>query len=286
MEAARPPSYRAGVARNAVGPLVRDWRLRRHRSQMDLALDVGVSPRHLSFVETGRARPSPELVLALADHLEVPLRERNVLLVAAGHAPRYEERSLDDPQLATARAALQRLLDTHDPYPGVVVDRAWNVVLANRAAGLLTGGIAPSLLGPPMNVFRVCLHPDGLASRTRNFPEWATYLLGQLRRACVLTGDPALAALLDEVSSYPDVAALGDWHRAPADDAPALLVPVRLDLDGVELSLFTTMTTFGTPQDITLDEVSVELFFPADDESEQLLRRAASRLPASPVDHP
>ena len=274
------------MARTAVGPLVRDWRLRRHRSQMDLALDVGVSTRHLSFVETGRARPSPELVLALADHLDVPLRERNVLLLAAGHAPRYEERSLDDPTLAAARTALQRLLDTHDPYPGVVVDRTWNVVLANRAAGLLTGGIAPSLLGPPMNVFRVCLHPDGLAARTRNFPEWAAYLLGQLRRTSVLTGDPALAALLHEVSSYPDVAALGDWHRAPDDETPALLVPVRLDLDGVELSLFTTITTFGTPQDITLDEVSVELFFPADDESEQVLRRAASRLPAGPADHP
>ena len=169
----RRPSYGAAMATRTAGPLVRDWRVRRRRSQMDLAHEVGVSPRHLSFVETGRSRPSPELLLALADRLEVPLRDRNVLLLAAGYAPRYGERSLDDAAMVRARAALQRMLDTHDPYPGVVIDRAWNVVLTNRAAGLLMVGLPPELLGPPVNVFRVCLHPDGLARRTLNFTEWS-----------------------------------------------------------------------------------------------------------------
>ena len=154
------------VATRTVGPLVRDWRTRRRRSQMDLALEVGVSPRHLSFVETGRSRPSPELLLAVADRLEVPLRERNALLLAAGYAPRYPQTSLDDGSMARVRATLQRLLAAHDPYPGVVIDRAWNVVMVNSAAGLLVRDLPPTLLGPPLNVFRVCLHPDGLAART------------------------------------------------------------------------------------------------------------------------
>src|SRR5436309_6248083 len=160
---------------------MREWRTRRRRSQLDLSLDVGVSTRHLSFVETGRSRPSPELVLALADHLDVPLRERNTMLLAAGYAPRYSQTSLDDSAMARVRASLQRMLDAHDPYPGVVIDRQWNVVLANRAAGALTVGLPAELAGPPLNVYRVCLHPDGLAARTLNFAEWANYLLRQLR---------------------------------------------------------------------------------------------------------
>ncbi|MCU1360483.1 MAG: Transcriptional regulator, Cro/CI family, partial [Ilumatobacteraceae bacterium] len=156
----------ARMARAAVGDLIKDWRSRRRRSQMDLALDVGVSTRHLSFVETGRSRPSPELVLALAHHLDVPLRERNSLLLAAGYAPRFSQTSIDDPSMQRVRTSMQRMLDAHDPYPGVVIDRQWNVVLANRAALGLTVGVDPSLLGPPMNVYRLCLHPDGLAPRT------------------------------------------------------------------------------------------------------------------------
>jgi transcriptional regulator with XRE-family HTH domain len=239
---------------------------------MDLALDVGVSPRHLSFVETGRARPSAALLLALAEHLEVPLRERNVLLLAAGYAPRYPETTLDARSMARVRAALQRLLDSHNPYPGVVVDRLWNVVLANESAALLLDGLPPELLGPPPNVFRICLHPEGLASRTRNFLEWSTYLLGQLRRAAFITGDPRLSALVDEVARYPNIIEQGGWRQASAPDEPTLLVPLRLDMDGVALSLFTTMTTFGTPQDITLAELAVELFFPADEQSDEMLR--------------
>jgi transcriptional regulator with XRE-family HTH domain len=238
---------------------------------MDLALEVGVSPRHLSFVETGRSRPSPELVLALADRLGVPLRERNTLLLAAGYAPRYSHRALDDPELRRVRASLQRMLDAHDPYPGVVIDRQWNVVLTNRAAAALTQGLPPELVGPPLNVYRICLHPDGLAARTLNFDEWAAYLLRQLRRSMVLTADAHLEALLDEVSAYPNVTARTDSHSA-AWDEPPLLIPFRMMLGDAELSLFTTLTTFGTPRDVTLDELAVELFFPADDRSDARLR--------------
>ena len=260
------------MPKEAVGTLVREWRGRRHRSQLDLALEVGVSARHLSFVETGRAKPSPELVIALAEGLDVPLRERNTMLLAAGYAPRYGETSLGDPSMTMMHAAIQRLLDAHDPYPGLVIDRHWNVVLSNRAAAMLVATLPPSLLGPPLNVYRVCLHPDGLASRTRNFPAWAGYLLHQLRRSVVLTNDPTLRAMQDEVMAYPNVAELARGERGAAWEEPPLLVPVVLELGGAVLSLFTTLTTFGTPRDITLDELAVELFFPADPETEALLR--------------
>ena len=248
--------------------------MRRRRSQLDLAFDVGVSPRHLSFVETGRSKPSPELLLLLADRLDVPLRERNVLLLAAGYAPRYSETALDASAMDRARGALQRLLDTHNPYPGVVIDRLWNVVLANDAAGLLTGVLPDHLLGPPLNVFRACLHPDGLARATLNFPEWSTYLVGQLNRTALLTDDAELKRLADEVGSYPNIEELRERRRELAFAEPELLVPLRIDVGGVELSLFTTLTTFGTPQDITLSELAVELFFPADEATDDWLRSA------------
>lgn len=264
------------MARPTVGELIKGWRTRRRRSQMDLALDVGVSTRHLSFVETGRSRPSPELVLALAHHLDVPLRERNTLLLAAGYAPRFSQTSIDDPSMARVRASMQRMLDAHDPYPGVVIDRQWNVVLANRAAMGLTDGVDASLLGPPMNVYRLCLHPDGLAARTTNFTDWAAYLLQQLRRTISLTGDPALQAILDEVIEYPNVARIAPLAEIAAWDDPPLLVPFRIESPAGELSLFTTLTTFGTPRDVTIDEIAIELFFPADDASDTLLRAAAT----------
>lgn len=260
------------VDRPPVGKLLRTWRNRRHRSQLALSHEVGVSTRHLSFVETGRSKPSPELVLALAEHLDVPLRGRNELLLAAGYAPRFSERSLDDPSMDHIRRSLQRLLDAHDPYPGVVVDLRWNVVQANAAALLLTHGLPAELLGPPLNVFRVCLHPDGMASRTTNFDEWATYLLGQLRRTALLTADPTVEALLDEVTSYPGLPEV-DPRGAGVIDEPDVVVPFRFVApDGRELSLFTTLTSFGTPRDITVDELAVELFFPADEVTEQALR--------------
>ena len=262
----------AAPFRPSVGSLVREWRTRRRRSQLDLAVEVGMSTRHLSFVETGRSRPSPELLMTIAEHLDVPLRERNGLLLAAGYAPRYGHRALDEPALRTVRASLQRMLDAHDPYPGVVIDRCWNVVAANAAAGRLVAGVPAGLLGPPMNVYRVCLHPDGLAARTVNFADWARTLLGQLRRSLAVTADPALQSLLDEVTGYPNVAALGGREVGVVGEEPPLLVPVTLVADDVELSLFTTLTTFGTPRDVTLDELAVELFFPADDQTAAVLR--------------
>jgi transcriptional regulator with XRE-family HTH domain len=244
---------------------------------MDLALAAGVSPRHLSFVETGRSKASPELLLALADHLDVPLRERNTLLLAGGYAPRYARTSLESPEMARVRITLQTILERHDPYPGVVIDRYWNVVLANSAALGLVHDLPNDILGPPMNIFRVSLHPDGLARRTLNFDEWATYLVGQLHRAMFLTGDHELDSLIEEVSAYPDVAALGEWRASLALDEPKILVPFRVDLGGTELSMFTTLTVFGTPLDVTLAEMAVELFYPADDTSEALLRSMGSR---------
>lgn len=255
----------------AVGTLLRQWRSHRRRSQMDLALDAGVSTRHLSFIETGRASPSPEVVLALADGLDVPLRERNTLLLAAGYAPRYDETPLDAPAMARAKAAVQRVLDAHDPYPGVVLDRRWDVVAANAGALALIEGVAPELASPTLNVFRVSLHPDGLAARTRNFEEWGSYLVWQLEHQLALSGDAGLAALLEEVRGYPNVAALPT--RMPDED-PMLVLTV--DLVDPDLSLFTTLTTFGTPRDITLDELMIELFYPADDATAQHLGRAAT----------
>jgi transcriptional regulator with XRE-family HTH domain len=260
------------VSHAAVGVLLRDWRARRRVSQLDLSLSVGVSARHLSFIETGRSRPSPEMVLALAEGLDIPLRERNSLLLAAGFAPRYQSRPLDDAALSPARDAVQRLLDAHDPYPGVVIDRCWNIVGTNAAASALTAGLPEHLLGPPANVYRLSLHPDGLAGRTLNFAEWAGYLLNQLRRAIALTGDPVLQEIDEEVRGYPGVAtAAAKAPGAPADNA-SLLIPFVLDVGGGQrLSMFTTLTTFGTPLDVTLAELAVELFYPADAESARML---------------
>jgi len=260
------------VTQANVGTLMREWRTKRRRSQLDLSLDVGVSTRHLSFVETGRSRPSPELVLAVAEHLDVPLRERNRMLLAAGFAPRYSQRSLDDESMARVRASLQQMLDAHDPYPGVVIDRQLNILLANQAALAFVRDLPAHVREPAVNVFRVCLHPDGLAARTLNFEDWSAYLLRQIRRTIELTGDPGLEALEQEVLSYPNLA--GRARAADTGDAddPPLLVPFRVALGDEELSLFTTLTMFGTPRDVTLEELCVELFFPADDTTEKALR--------------
>jgi transcriptional regulator with XRE-family HTH domain len=272
--ALRPVRSRvAKVGRPGVGELIRDWRTRRKYSQLDVSSELGVSTRHLSFVETGRSRPSPELILTLADFFEVPLRERNTMLLAAGYAPRYAARELSDPSMVNVTASLQRMLDAHDPYPGVVVDRQWNVLLTNTAAGAFTGMVADELLSP-VNVFRICLHPDGLAPYTVNFEDWAAYLLRQLRRSIQVSGDPALIALEEEVTTYPTLAGTAPPTETSYWDDPPLLVPFTLAFNGAELSFFTTLTTFGTPLDITLDELAVELFFPADDATDSLLRQS------------
>ncbi len=248
---------------NRVGTLLRDWRQRRRLSQMDLALEAGVSTRHLSFVETGRSRPSPEMVLHLADQLEVPLRERNQLLLAAGYAPKYGARSLDDPELASIREAVGRVLTGHEPYPAFAVERGWNMVMSNGALGPLLDGVADELLVPPVNCMRVALHPDGLAPRIVNLGEWRGHLLNRLAREIQLTGDPELGDLYDELFAYPGPV---------SDDAPdASAVMVELHLD-TGLRFFSTVTTFGTGRDVTISELSIEAFFPADARTAESLR--------------
>ncbi len=246
-----------------IGDLLRGWRQRRRLSQLDLSNEAAVSARHLSFVETGRSKPSRELVLHLAEHLDVPLRERNSLLMAAGYAPVYRERSLDDSEMDPVRAALDVILAGHEPYPAVIVDRLWNLVSANAAAlTLFTAGVAPELLEPPVNVVRLGVHPDGLAPRTRNLAEFSDHLLIRLQRQLAVSPDPELQDLYDEVLTYPGVS-----HESPVvtDPTTLLFVPMVFEAPGGQvLSLFSTLATFGTALDITLAELSIESFFPAD----------------------
>ncbi len=252
------------------GDLLRTWRQRRHLSQLQLSTDAGVSARHLSFVETGRSRPSRELVVHLADHLDVPLREQNAMLVAAGYAPVFNETDLDAPQMDAVRDALTQLLDAHEPYPAIVVDRHWNLVLANGAMFTMIGGlVAAELLTPPVNVYRVSLHPDGVAPHVVNFDQYTAHLLGRLRRQVEITGDTVLAELFDEVSAYPGVAPLAH-HDVGAE--PGVVLPMRLRTPSGELSLFTTVATFGAPLDVTLSELAIESFYPADAHTADVLR--------------
>ena len=209
------------AASSGIGPLLRDWRKRRRLSQLDLALEAGVSARHLSFVETGRSRPSVDMVLQLADQLDVPLRNRNQLLLAAGHAPVFEQHALEDPEMAPVRRAIDLILAGHDPYPAVVIDHAWEMLGANRAVALLTDGVAPELLEPPVNVLRVSLHPDGVAPRIANLGEWRRHLLDRLERQIALTGDPALAGLLEELQCLPGARARARRARDRRPAAPA-----------------------------------------------------------------
>jgi transcriptional regulator with XRE-family HTH domain len=253
-----------------VGDMLRDWRTRRRLSQLELALDAGVSTRHLSFVETGRSRPSPELVLNLAEHLEMPLRERNRLLLAAGYAPHYAARAFDEPELAPVREALGHVLAGHEPYPALAVDRRWTLVASNAALGILIDGVADELLRPPVNCLRLALHPDGIAPRVLNLGEWRAHLLRNLGRAVALTGDPELIALEHELAGYPGP------DDEPDDDPPpgaSVMVGLRLAAPGGgEYAFFSTITTFGTPIDVTVAELSIEAFFPADDATAAVLR--------------
>src|SRR3954452_23246714 len=266
----------AGVDRQlrpTVGALLREWRVRRRLSQLDLAGMAGVSTRHLSFIETGRSRPSREMVLHLADELQVPLRDRNSLLLAAGHSPSYGSADFSSEAMRPVRDALEHVLRAHEPYPALVVNRLWELVAANAGVAPLLAGVAPDLLEPPVNVLRLALHPDGLAPRIANFEEWSAHLLHRLRRQFVLTRDADVGALYDELRGYPGVAA-DEVVESSADDAGALAVPLRLragDGDG-ELSFISTVTTFGTAVDITLAELTIEAFFPADDATAAALR--------------
>jgi transcriptional regulator with XRE-family HTH domain len=255
---------------SALGELLRGWRQRRHLSQLDLALDADVSARHLSFVETGRARPSRDLVLHLADRLDVPLRERNALLLAAGYAPTYGQTPLSEPAMAPVRAAIDAVLAGHEPFPAVVVDRRWDIVSANAPAmAILSEGVDPHLLAPPANALRVVLHPRGLAPRIANFGEYSAHLLDRLHRQAVLAGDADLSALLGELRAYPGA---GEGHSTP-DQAPVLFVPLCLRRrDGPDLRFFSTIATFGTALDVTLAELAIESFFPADEATAAALR--------------
>lgn len=240
------------------------WRSKRRMSQLDLASEAGVSPRHLSFVETGRSKPSREMVLHLAEHLDVPLRDRNVMLTAAGFAPVYRESALDAPELASVRQAIEVILANHEPYPALVVDGAWNLLEANAGLAAFLGLIPPELLEPPMNVIRASLHPRGLSRFIVNFDEYAAHVIERLHRQLATTADPGLEALLDEVMAYPDVArAIGDNTVLPP---PAAVLPMHFRPDdGTELRFFSTMTVFGSPLDVTIAELAIESFFPADE---------------------
>ncbi len=251
-----------------VGDLLREWRQRRRLSQLDLACEADISTRHLSFVETGRAQPSREMVLHLAERLDVPLRERNALLLAAGYAPAFSERPLNDPALDQARDAIELVLKAHEPYPALAIDRHWTMVAANGALAGMLEGVDLALLQPPVNVLRLSLHPNGVAPRILNLGEWRAHLLGRLRRQIEIVPDAKLIALSAELHGYPVVA---EDHASV--DGSAVVVPLRFAIGGgVVLNLFSTTMVFGSPVDITLSELAIESFFPADAPSARFLK--------------
>ena len=255
-------------ASNEVGMMLRDWRARRRISQLDLALDADVSPRHLSFVETGRARPSRDLLLRLSEQLDVPRRDQNTLLLAAGFAPAFPERDFADPALDAVRAALDTVLTAHEPFPALIVDRHWTMISTNRALAPLIEGVDPTLLQPPVNVLRLTLHPDGVSRNIVNLAEWRGFLLRQLDREIAQSGDTALIALREEMERYP---------RGPASDVrprdfAGVAVPFRLQRGERILSFYSARTVFGSPIDLTLDDLAMETFLPADAETAEAMR--------------
>ena len=274
------PALRQPGARDPFGLHLRHWRQHRRMSQLDLAGEADISTRHLSYVETGRAAPSREMVLRLAERLGVPLRERNALLVAAGFAPMYRERSLDDPALAAARQAVDLVLKGHEPYPALAVDRHWNLVAHNALVPLLMAGAAPLLLQPPVNVLRLSLHPEGLAPRIANLAQWRAHLLERLLQQVAATGDAVLQALHDELAGYP-VANGGVAVAAGGGESSNVVVPFQLRTPGGMLSFISTTTIFGTPVDVTLQELAVESLFPADAQTAQALTRLAATVEAT-----
>lgn len=256
-------------AHRPVGEQLRTWRQHRRRSQLDLALDAEVSARHISFVETGRSLPSRQMLLHLAEQLDIPLRERNTLLIAAGYAPIYAETPIDEPAMRVARQAIELVLAGHEPYPALAIDRHWNMVAANRAIGMFLDGIAPELLTPPINVLRLSLHPSGLAPRILNLRQWHEHILARLRHQIDATADPVLVALHDELASY----LLPDHDDGVAGETYGnLVLPIRIRTDTGVLAFFTTTTMFGTPNDITLAELAIESFFPADAATAEVFR--------------
>lgn len=253
-----------------LGEQLREWRSRRRMSQMDLALDSEISTRHLSFIETGRSRPSPQILERLSDQLDLPHRARNALLLAAGYAPNYQERPLDSPEMEGMRAIVDHVLRGHEPYPALAVDRHWNMIAANSAIAILTEQIAPALLEPPVNVLRLALHPDGLGPQIVNHGEWREHILHRLDGQIEVSADPELIALRRELAAYGP-----ETNDNPSGHANGIAVPLILDTVAGRLSFVSTVTVFGTPVDITLSELAIEAFFPADAESAELLRKLA-----------
>jgi transcriptional regulator with XRE-family HTH domain len=249
-----------------VGTQLRDWRTRRRLSQLELALEAEISTRHLSFVETGRSKPSREMILKLAERLEIPLRERNELLLAGGYAPVYREQSLESPALAQEREAVQRILAGHEPYPALAIDRHWNLLAFNEAIGPLLTGISPDLLHPPVNALRLTFHPDGLAPRIVNLAEWRDHIFHRLDRQIARTADPGLIDLRRELAGYP----VDDSEETVNVDS--LIVPMVVRTPAGLLNFFHTTTVFGTPLEITLSELAIEAFFPADAGTAEILR--------------
>jgi transcriptional regulator with XRE-family HTH domain len=265
----------ATSAARGVGPLLRAWRERRRVSQLELALRADSSARHISFIETGRSRPSEEMVLRLAEHLEVPVRERNALLLAAGYAPHYPETPLDDPALGAVRAGLERLIQGYEPYPALVVDALYDVQVANRGIAMLLEGVPQALLAPPLNAMRLTLHPQGLAPRIRNLREWRGHLLEQMERQIALHRSAGLRALYEEVAAYPapgDGTAVAGPGEPPS---PYFALPLRIEHQGRVLSFVSSISTFNTPMDVTVAELAVETFLPADPATVEYLQSSA-----------
>ena len=258
-----------------VGVMLREWRQRRRMSQLDLALEADISTRHLSFVETGRSQPSREMLLHLAERLEIPLRERNVLLTAAGFAAVFHERPLSDPAMQAARRAIDLVLAGHEPYPAIAIDRHWNLVAANAVVPLLLQGVDASLLEPPVNVLRLSVHPKGLAPRLANLAQWRAHLLARLHHQVQLTADPVLTALLAEVQEYPMPPGAAP-HLGAEPDYAGVVVPFQLITPAGTLSFLGTTTLFGTPVEVTLSELAIESFFPADAATAQALQQLAA----------
>jgi transcriptional regulator with XRE-family HTH domain len=254
--------------RRPIGELLRRWRGHRRMSQFDLALEAGISSRHLSFVENGKSSPGRNTVLRLAESLDLPLRERNDLLLAAGYAPVYSAAPLDSPEMSAVREAVRKVLAGHEPYPAVVVDRLWNLVDMNAGAALFTAGVSPELLEPPANVLRISLHPGGMASRISNLGEWRAHILDRLRRQVAISDDREIARLFDELRAYPG----GDPEPDEVEASGDIVVPLRIRDGERELSFFGTVATFGTPLDVTVSELAIESFFPADAETAKILR--------------
>lgn len=258
----------------SVGEQLRGWREKRRISQLDLALDADISTRHISFIETGRSRPSADMVELLARQLDIPLRARNQMLIAAGHAPRHAEHRLDDASLAEARYIIDHLLQGHEPYPALAVDRHWQMISSNNAVGLLLKEVAPELLKSPINVLRVSLHPDGLGARIRNYEEWRHHILHRLDRQIAYTMDDELTDLREELASYTAPAC----GRSRVDEIkPNIAIPLIIDSSVGALSFLSTTTIFGTPTDITLSEIAIEAFFPSDAETAGRLHALASQ---------